>query len=282
MSTIAFWSPLTGGSGNSSHAAAVASMFALESSAKLLLGHGGTAGRRIEEAFQSRRVGLDHSIVSYQDSGMDALERLCMNKRLHKDNLRDYTIPMLPERLDLVAGNEKRDGTLPGYRCQLLHSILAIAKQYYDLVVMDAGSGVKEIQGKGDEAILASADLVVVSLTQNIRELEAFFSGDTRPQVLQNKPYILTIGRYDRYSHCTLQNIKRRFGVKDSIHGIPYCTDFLDAWNSQGLLTFMQKSRLLNGNNDSAQFANSIKGLIKQIAEQMNLTVSLKMMERGA
>lgn len=282
MSTVAFWSPLQGGSGSTAHTISVASMIGLEYRVRMLLGHGGAVGERVEGAFQSGQVALDHSFVSFNDCGMDALERLCLNRRLNKENIRDYTIPLMPERFDFVTGNAKKEGTLPGYRPSLLPSILSCANEYYDLVLMDAGCGNEDLDNKGDGALLNNADLIVVSLTQNIKALEAFFSGGKLPEALHNKPYIIVVGRYDRDSHCTLQNMKRRFKFKGSIHGIPYSTDFLDAWNMQAVLPFIHRSRHMNSHQSAAPFYESIRSLAKDIMDQLNLSSSIKMMERGA
>lgn len=281
MSTVTFWSPLQGGSGSTAHAASVAACIGLEYRLRMLLGHGGKAGERVEGAFRTGNTVLDHSLISFHDHGMDALERLCVNRRLNRDNLRDYTVSLLPERLDFVQGNAKREGTLPGYRSQLIRSIVGVANQYYDLVVMDAGSGSMASEETGDRALLDHADLVVVSLTQSVQGLEEFFSGECLSQLLKDKPCIISLGRYDKDSHCTLHNIKRRFGFKGSIHGIPYSTDFMDAWNMHGVMPYMQRSRNLNHRHPSSHFFGSIRNLAKDILNTLEIP-ALKMVERGA
>ncbi|MEI0737067.1 hypothetical protein VQ056_11000 [Paenibacillus sp. JTLBN-2024] len=67
----------------------------------------GMAKERVEGAFPMSAYALDHSLVAFQDHGMDALERLCMNRRLTRENLRDYTLPLLADRLDLVQGERQ-------------------------------------------------------------------------------------------------------------------------------------------------------------------------------
>lgn len=276
MGTVAFWSPLQGGSGSTAHTVSVASMISLEYRVRLLLGHGGAVGERIEGAFQSGKVGLDHSFVSSQECGMDALERLCLNRRLNKGNIRDYTVPLMFDRLDFVAGNAKREGTLPGYRSSLLPSILSCANEYYDLVLMDAGCGKEELDLRGDGALLSAADLIVVSLTQNIQSLENFFSGNQLPAAIQHKPYIVVIGRYDGECYCTIQNIKKRFGYNGLIHGIPYSTGLLDAWNMKAVLPFIHRSRHLNKQQPTFSFYESVRSLSKDIIGQLDLSASVK------
>ncbi|WP_458630567.1 hypothetical protein [Paenibacillus sp. CMAA1364] len=283
MGTVAFWSPLLGGSGNTAHALTVASMIGLEYRTKLLLGHGGKWEERIEKGIQETTMRLDDRLVTtYKECGMDALERLCLNRRLNKENIRDYTTPLMYGGIDFITGNAKKEGTLPGYRCTLIPSILSMANQYYDLNLMDAGCGCDELDKRGDGAILSSADLIVVSLTQNIQTLEAFFSGSNLPPELQHKPYMLVIGKYDRHSHTTIQHIKRRFGYHGSIHGIPYSTDLLDAWNMRAVLPFMHRSRHKNTHQSAYPFYESIRSLSRDIMNQMNLANTWKDIIKGA
>ncbi|MBE9915731.1 hypothetical protein G8C92_17080 [Paenibacillus donghaensis] len=281
MSTVAFWSPLQGGSGNSAHAAATSVTIGMDYRLKSLLMHGGMAKERVEGAFHTASHPLDHSLIHFQDHGMDALERMCLNRRLTRDNLQDYTLPLLPDRLDLVQGTAKTEGTLPGYRKELLQSICMIANHRYDLVLVDAGGGIPK-EGSGDLALLESADLIVVSLNQSIKSLDLFFEDGSCPAVVAQKPHIIVLGRYDKHSHCTLSNVKRRFGYKGSIHGIPYTTDFLDAWNMRGVLPFLQRSRNLNSRQPAAAFLASIRLLVRDILTQLEMTSVLKLVERGA
>ncbi|MGN7357107.1 hypothetical protein ACTHPF_07040 [Paenibacillus sp. SAF-054] len=281
MSTVAFWSPLQGGSGNSAHTAASAITLAMDYRLKLLLTHGGMAKERVEGAFQASAYSLDHSLITFQDHGMDALERLCLNRRLSRDNFQDYTLPLLSDRLDIVQGNAKQEGTMPGYRKQLLQSMCTVANQCYDLVLADAGHG-RPNEGSGDQALLESADLVVVNLNQSIEGLDLFFKDESCHAIVHDKPYIVVLGRYDKHSHCTLNNVKRRFGYKGTIHGIPYTTDFLDAWNMRSVLPFLQRSRNLNNRQPSAAFLDSVRGLAKDILTQLEMNSALKLVERGA
>ncbi|AOZ91111.1 hypothetical protein [Paenibacillus crassostreae] len=281
MSTIAFWSPLLGGSGNTAHAAAVAAMIGLESRIRVLLGHGGVVGERLERAFHIGENSINQSIPTIHDFGMDALERLSLNRRLNKENIRDYTIPLIYEGLDFVTGNAKREGTLPGYRASILPTILACANKYYDLVLMDAGCGKDELDLRGDGAILNSADLIVISLTQNIQVLESFFAGRLLPTALQNKPYLIVLSRYDHDSHYNIHHIKRRFGYDGVIYGIPYSTAFFDAWNMGAVIPFMHRSRHNHSQKSALPFYESVRTLAKVIMENHNLCKSVELDQRN-
>lgn len=109
-----------------------------------------------------------------------------------------------------------------------------------------------------------------------------FFKDESFHAIVHDKPYIVVLGRYDKHSHCTLNNVKRRFGYKGTIHGIPYTTDFLDAWNMRSVLPFLQRSRNLNNRQPSAAFLDSVRGLAKDILTQLEMNSALKLVERGA
>lgn len=103
MSVIAVWSPLRSGSGATMFATNLAIMMAYEYQVKVLLTHGGGAGERVEQGLAYARETMDR-VIAFQDNGMDALERLNTSGRLNPEALRNYTSPLLSDRLDLLRG----------------------------------------------------------------------------------------------------------------------------------------------------------------------------------
>ena len=62
-------------------------------------------------------------------------------------------------------------------------------------------------------------------------------------KILQEKPYIPVIGKYDRFSKYADKNIARTFNYKKKLYTIPYNTQFFDACNEGTLAEFMLKNR---------------------------------------
>jgi len=267
MSLIAVWSPLSSGSGSTMLAASLPIVLTMEYQVKVLIAHGGCAGERVEQAFAFKQESLDY-ITAFQDTGMDALERLKVSGRLNPENVRNYTLPLLSDRLDLLRGpkfyaaqevdTERLQENEAG--ANLMCSVLESSKRSYDVTIVDAGNG---LPGAVDRAILQAADLVVVGLNQNLHKLEEELELHGLPPELRDKYCLYMVGKYDRESNCTMQNIRRRFGLKTMVLGVPYSSGMTDAWNTRSVLAYIQRSR---GGPD-AKRVNSLYYAIRNAAD---------------
>lgn len=278
MRTIALWSPLPSGSGITALAASLPVVMALEFKLKTLLLHGGESGGRVEQAYSLHSQSLDHSLVTFQDHGMSAVDRLAASGRLMPENIRDYTASLLPERLDLLGGSrETKSESVETLPC-LMTQVIETAVRGYDLIVADAGNGTPNAV---DQAILNAADLILVGINQNLRSLEMIFENELLLDVIQGKPSGMIIGRYDRSSHCTVQNVKRRFGVKGILEGIPYCSQLTDAWNTRTVLTCIQRGRGGMDRKRESPLYQALRSTSLAAVEQLGLP-SAGYSERGA
>jgi len=271
MSLIAVWSPLKGGTGSTMLAAALPIVLAMEYQIRVLLTHGGYAGERVELAFSDRKeMKMMDNALSFPDQGMDALERLSTSGRLNPENLRNYSVPLISSSLDLLGG-PRTLGTgisAPGQRAALMQRVLEASRQSYDVTIADAGNGEP---GAADRAILNAADLVVIGIHQNLHSLDAVFSKVGLLEEVKGKPCFYSIGRYDRECSATLQNIKRRFGLKGYVAGVPYCSGMTDAWNTRTVLMYMQRSRGGFGRKRWGSLYLAMQGLAQEIAEEYGL-----------
>lgn len=83
--------------------------------------------------------------------------------------MRDYTKPLLKDRLDLLTGRINRLERSKEEHVETLKRLLHVANEYYDLVLLDADRA-----GTSAPVLLEHADFVVVNLNQNMRDLECF------------------------------------------------------------------------------------------------------------
>ncbi|MEI4927543.1 hypothetical protein Q8G50_34050, partial [Klebsiella pneumoniae] len=74
-------------------------------------------------------------------------------------------------------------------------SILDAVKSYYNLSMIDVSSGTRNVL---TNAVLATSDVIVVNLNQNIAVLEEFFKNEN--PTLMDKQYVIALGQYDRHS----------------------------------------------------------------------------------
>lgn len=268
MSLVAVWSPLAGGSGSTMLAAALPIVLALEYPVRTLLAHGGMAGERVEEAFVPRRETIDSSLA-FHDTGMDALARLVAGGRLTPGNVRNYAVPLLSDRLDLLGGPSFGTGSPPRSEetSRLTAQVLEASKRSHDITVADAGNGEPDA---ADLAILAAAELVVVGLNQNVHRLGQALKGTGLPEALRGKPCLYVVGRYDGTCGATLLNLGRQFGIKGRLAGIPYCSEMADAWNSRNVLMYMQRRRTTVRRQHYSLYS-AIRGVAARTAEELGL-----------
>lgn len=277
MSTVVFWSPVNG-RGTSSHLILSALMITLTHHVRVLTMHTHRAGDSIEAALPVREDSMDHMTSIFATTGWDALLRLYLSGSLTRDKFRDYTVP-LSRQLDLLPGARMQNGIdVNEEYAKYMPSVLKTASEVYDLVMLDAGN-----RDRMEREMLKDADVVVINLDQNLRVLENYFGDTELKKDLENKKVIVTVGYYDADSHCSINNMKRRFNYKHPVIGVPYCTEFKDAWNRRDVPSYLQQNMNLDKKNGQrGEHASSIRELAKCIMDNAGLRTILKQLERGA
>ncbi|MEB3103294.1 hypothetical protein [Ferviditalea candida] len=264
---VVFWSPAPGQTGNTTNLIAVAALLGLEYSSRLLLlGHLQSRRTPMEQAFMKRRMKGEDEIVFAADTGIDALARLAINRKLTPELIRDYTLPILKDRLDLLPGSNKADKTFILALKDAIEPLLDTAKRYYDLTMIDGGSGT----GSGwTQALLQNADLVVVSLNQNRFVLERFFQH--QEELLKDKKTLLVLGQYDRHSGLTARNIARKHKTSIPIYPVPHQACFMDASQEGRAVDFLFRNRSVPRDHEHYFFMQSVRSLAQAIIEHVGL-----------
>jgi cellulose biosynthesis protein BcsQ len=262
---VVFWSPVPGQTGTTTNLIAAAGLLGLEYSARLLLfGHLQSRRAAIEQAFVRCRTQVGDEAFA-TDSGIDALVRLAQNRKLTSTMIRDYTVPLLKDRLDLLPGSNKADKALiPGLK-QLLPPLLDTAKRDYDLTLIDGGSGMGSAWA---QALLQNADSVVVCLNQNRFVLERFFGSPESGPLLNGKKRLLVLGQYDRRSMSTAKNVARRCKLRFPLYPVSHNAGFMDAAQEGRALDFMFRNRNAPRDHDNHDFMRNVRALAQAIAEQ--------------
>lgn len=240
MSRILFWDS---GQGYSSQiAASTAITLALQFNQRLLLANGGQFGTGFEEGFPTGANRNDYSPL-LEEYGMDALLRLAASKRLTTDNISDYTLSLLRGKLDLAAGCKVGLGGPSAVvePKREIKEILQVADKYYDFVLLQSTGG----RGPQQNDSFLKYDGLVAALSQSRAKLDQFFAEQIETTAFAGIPFSLVICHYDSTSRWTIQNIKRRYGCKVPLFGIPYHTGFIDAWNARDILSYFRRYRLL-------------------------------------
>jgi MinD-like ATPase involved in chromosome partitioning or flagellar assembly len=178
--------------------------------------------------------------------------------------IRDYTLPLLKDRLDLLPGSNKPDKTFIPAMKEVLQPLLDTAKRYYDLTLIDGGSGT----GSGwTQALLKNADLAVVSLNQNRFVLERFFQQQDG-FLKETKQIILVLGRYDRHSGQTAKNTARKHKASVPLYPVPHHAGFMDASQDGRAIDFMFRNRSVPGDHENHFFMQSVRVLVQAVIER--------------
>ncbi|MEF2967267.1 hypothetical protein V3851_15625 [Paenibacillus sp. M1] len=249
MSKIVCWDYGHGSSAELAASAAICT--ALMFAGRVLLVNEESAGKGVEAGVGSRSGsryagGSTDSASPVAESGMDALLRLAANQRLSKGNFQDYTYPAIAGKLDLVPGfsPEGRQEREIAERNGSLSLLYSVAEEAYDSVF--TRSDASELREPERAPYREGKEMHFPVLRQNRLELERFFEEyRERNREITFADGIL-LHHYDPASHWTAGNIKRRFGCKLPIYGIPYSTEFMDAWNNGNILKHIRLSSLIH------------------------------------
>ncbi|RUT35945.1 hypothetical protein EJP77_02805 [Paenibacillus zeisoli] len=261
MTTVAFWD--YGQIGTSELAVPLAVMTSLDYRIRLLLTQTGKRRTGIDEAFKVDKSYAADLAARPNEQGMDALMRLSASGILDRNNISDYTIPLISGRLDMAPGPEFGESGLLRYQELQFNHLLQVANERYDCVLIDSPG-----TGTFNEMTLKGGEVTVILLRQNNRLLETYFEEAKYNPMLTNKPHVLVIHHYDADQHCSISNIKRKYGYKAPIFGIPYCREYANAWNSQEVIAFFQRNyNRLRRNTASEKYMDAVRRLSQKVME---------------
>ena len=260
---ISFWSNMHGQGATSATTAAVASAIAQKTPLKTLITHN-QIERSAIEGYLFKETNQKHSIHNLSNQGVDALLRLMKNGRLKPEMIADYTYSVLKNhRMDLLLGTEKKHKMTQEDQ-ELFLSILSCAKDFYDLIILDVHSGLKEDISM---SILKRSDIIVFCINQNNFLLEDLTTIFNEYEFLTQKQHAFVIARYEKHSGLTGANIARRYKVsRSSIFKIPNSPQLLDALNSGRVyeyVAFNQSSR----RGEAKDVISSLNRLCEYIVE---------------
>lgn len=261
--TVVFWSPVPGQAGTTSNLIAAAALLGLEDSSRLLLlGHLQSEYAAIERGFYPRWSWMSQADVP-ADAGIDALLRLLQNRKLEPNRLRDYALPLLANRLDILPGSNKPDASFVSGGQDWLASLLELAKRAYDVVLLDGGSG---SVSAWTSVMLRQADVLVVCLPQNVRKLERAFPL-TEAQLQANQKCLIVFGRYDPGSALTVKNMMRRFNRREPAFPVAHNTGWMDAVQQGDAVRFLFRNRRVPRDHENHLFMQHVRALAQGIVQ---------------
>lgn len=274
MPIVSFWSTQDSAQVcSTATVAAVAMMIAtkMKNKYKTLLTQTHYTDMSLESSFfnPDKRNKLDTS-----DTGIDALDRLLRSNKLVPENIPNYATPILKGSLELLYGTFKNDTDSYSRILETMPIIIDYANQFYDIVLVDLNKGYETSEVN---AILQKSDLIVLNMSQSKHMLKQIFKDMETLKILQEKPVIPVLGRYDRYSAYSEKNIARSFNYKKRIYTIPYNTQFFDSCNQGNAARFfIENANADMGTDRNGFFISEVANLTDAIIE----AIKPKMVDR--
>lgn len=238
MPIVTFWNPVESAqSSTTSTVAAVASMLPGKCKYRTLVTQTHYSDFSLESAFFNMDKLGSKGSLDIADTGIDALDRLLRSNKLAPENIANYAKPIYKgERLELLYGTFKNDMDSYSRILETFPLIIDYANQFYDIVLVDLNKGVSN---QNINKILQKSDLIVLTMSQSMSTLKKTFKEMDTLKILQEKPVLPVIAKYDRFSKYADKNIARAFNYKKKLYTIPYNTQFFDACNDGSLTTFV-------------------------------------------
>lgn len=236
MPIVSFWSTVESTqTATTSTIAAVACCMASKSKYKILLTQTHYQNMDLETSFENFDKKSSKGNLDIADTGMDALDRLYRSNKLNPENISNYASPLMRGKLELLYGTFKNDKDSYDRVLETMPMIIEQSSRLYDIVMVDLSRGYNSAE---INQILQQSDLIVLTMSQKMQVLKKIFKDINELKILQEKPIIPVIGKYDRFSTYTNKNIARNFNYKKTIYTIPYNTQFFDACNEGKALNF--------------------------------------------
>lgn len=269
MGQIAFWSGRHGQTGITSNVVAVSAIIGTEYVTKTLVSHTHWSMSSLEAIFLKKRKET-FSEFDYSRKGLDSLELLARSEKLEPASVKDYTDTILKDRLELLRGTSKPSEELHNNIQDVIQSIYAAAKNYYDLLMIDVNSGTRN---KITQAVLETSDLIVVCLNQNLVVLDEFFNNP--PSFLKDKKYVIVLGQYEPKSKYKISNLIRIYKPAVPIYTVPHNAGFMDAMNDKAVLEFILRNQKIGKDHENYYFMSEVRRFAKGIFDAVGMDTKL-------
>ncbi len=264
MPIISFWSTEDSAQlCTTATVAAVAMMLTIKGRYRTLITQTHYGDMSLENSFfdPDKKAKFDTS-----DTGIDALDRLLRSNKLTPENIPNYATPIMRNgMLELLYGTFKNDKDSYNRILETMPIIIDYANQFYDIVLVDLNKGVDSAEVN---SILQKSDLIVVNMSQSKMILRKVLKDINSLKILQEKPVIPVLGRFDRYSLMSQKNIARTYNYKKKIYSLPYNTKFFDSCN-QGSVDkfFIECANADIGTDRNGYFISEVSALTDAIIE---------------
>ena len=267
MSIITFWSNGKEETAKTLSIAAIATNIAMERNFKILIVPTNYNDDTLELCFwekEEERRGLNifNGVKNDLTAGIEGLARAITSNKATPEIIKNYTKIVFRDRLEILPSIRTESYQEYEKIRTIYKEIIQTANKYYDLVIVDLNKG---IDNNIATEILECSDLIVVSITQRLKIINAYMELKKENPIFAQNNIMTLIGRYDRFSKYSGKNVARYLGEKKEPLLIPYCTLFFESCNEGKIADFFLRFRKISDTDRNAIFINEVKKTSEKI-----------------
>lgn len=274
MAIVTFWSDGKRETGKTSAIAALSTYMGIEHNYRILVISTNYNDVTLkycfwEEERLKKNLGLfgPNTNVAMQN-GIEGLNRFIKSNKVTPDIITNYTKIVFKNRLEILSGftGERKDYAEIE---KSYPSVIELANQYYDLVLVDLG---RDIDEDVQKAILHRSDLIVATVSQRLASINEFIRTREENQLLNSPKTLILVGRYDKFSKYTSKNITRYLKEKNEVSTLPYNTLYFEAFEEAGVPDLFLKIRKIKDETDrNGFFVKEVKRLSDNIIYRLQV-----------
>lgn len=269
MPKIVFWSPEAVETGQTHAAVAISTLMAMEEDYSNILIPGQWQGKKIGSVFESYDMLLSKGVYTNSSIGLTALARLVSSNKITPEAIRNYSKPVLKQRLDIIYGTNVNSREQFDLLIANFPSIVQKAAEAYDIVWVDLP---KTTSREYINEVLKQADLVICTFNQEIVLLNDFLKNLENNEILKGKKKIILMCNYEEKSKYNIQNLRREYGIKDQVLCIPHNFVFADACNDGNVVEgFFYKNIAAEENDYNGYFIAETRKVVKKILDMVKI-----------
>lgn len=269
MPKIVFWSPEAVETGQTHTAIAISTLMAMEEDYSNILIPGQWQAKKIGAAFENYDLLNAKGVYTNSSIGLTALARLVSSNKITPEAIRNYSKPILKQRLDIIYGTNVNSREQFDLLILNFPSIVQKASEAYDIVWVDLP---KTTSRAYINETLSQADLVICTFNQEVTLLNDYLRSLENNEILKGKKKIILMCNYEEKSKYNVPNIRREYGIKEPIFCIPHNFVFADACNDGNVVEgFFYKNIVADTNDYNGYFIAETRKVVKKILDLVRI-----------
>lgn len=269
MPKIVFWSPDVGAVGQTHAAIAISTLMAMEEDYSNILLPGGWQSKKIGAAFEDYDNLIAKGVYTNSSIGITALTRLVSSNKITPEAIRNYSKPILKQRLDIMYGTNVTSREQFDLLIENFPAIVQKASEAYDIVWVDLP---KSSQKDYINETIKNADLVICTFNQEATVLHDYLQNIENNEVLKDKKKIILMCDYEEKSKYNIPNLRRTYGIKEPIFAIPHNYIYRDECNDGNVVEgFFYKNIAAEDNDYNGYFISETRKVVKKVLDMIRI-----------